>query len=60
MLTLVWTDQSPLWTPEFKADVNYSNKPDDGLFWMAYEDFLKFFSGINVCRVYYGEQRHLL
>lgn len=43
-----WGDESSLWTEQMKALF----KPvfaADGCFWMSYEDFLKFFSDINVC-----------
>ena len=47
-------DKSPLWTEHFKREVAFTDNPGDGLFYMAYEDFVKFFSGINVCRPFAG------
>ena len=50
----VLIDKSPLWTEHFKREVSFLDNPGDGLFYMAYEDFVKYFSGINVCRPFAG------
>jgi len=47
-----WSDESPLWTPKLKAELNFESNPGDGKFWMAFEDFVHFFNGVNVCRVF--------
>jgi hypothetical protein len=39
-----WSDESPLWTPELKAELSVKDA-DDGLFWMSYEDMLSHFTG---------------
>jgi len=46
-----WSDNSPLWTPELKAQVGFENR-DDGIFYMAFEDFLKYFSDVQICKVH--------
>lgn len=46
-----WGDSSPNWTPELKQKLNVQKK-DDGIFFMAFEDFMKYFSDIQVCYVY--------
>jgi len=46
-----WSDNSPLWTPEVKEEVGFAGAADDGLFWMCFEDFTKYFVSVNVCQV---------
>ena len=54
--TGAWSDADPRWTPEFRQQVaselgvNASEiiKDDDGAFWMAYEDFVKYFAKFSV------------
>jgi calpain-15 len=46
-----WSDNSPLWTSELKTKVGLENR-DDGIFFMAYEDFLTYFTDIQVCKVH--------
>eukprot|EP00054_Salpingoeca_dolichothecata_P008770 m.49733 g.49733 ORF g.49733 m.49733 type:complete len:845 (+) comp17946_c0_seq3:46-2580(+) len=43
-----WSDSSPLWTAELREELKVSTA-DDGLFWMSFEDFLKYFASLNVC-----------
>lgn len=44
-----WSDNSPLWTNQTVQAFNAKFDPDDGMFYMSYEDFLKNFDNINVC-----------
>ena len=54
--TGAWSDADPRWTPEFKDKVAASIgvdaaeiiKSDDGAFWMAYEDFVRYFAKFSV------------
>jgi len=46
-----WSDSSSNWTPELKKRLHIENK-NDGVFFMAYEDFLKYFDDIQVCYVH--------
>ena len=46
-----WSDSSPLWTSELKKRLRVENK-DDGVFFMPYEDFLKYFSDIQFCFIH--------
>ena len=39
-----WSDDSELWTDELRAEINFTNSRNDGFFWMAFEDYMKFFS----------------
>lgn len=47
-----WSDSSPLWTEEAKKAFGYQESidKDDGLFWMSYKDFLKFFNITEICK----------
>jgi calpain-15 len=42
-----WSDESSLWTNEFKAQVGFV-KANDGSFWMSLEDFKSTFSRVSV------------
>ena len=46
-----WSDKSPLWTDDMKAQIKPVLDENDGTFWISYEDFTKQFSGVNICRV---------
>ena len=46
-----WSDNSPLWTPEMVQAIRPVLDDNDGTFWMSFEDFLKYFSGVNICIV---------
>ncbi|OMJ71945.1 hypothetical protein SteCoe_29734 [Stentor coeruleus] len=46
-----WSDKSPLWTPEMKAEIKPVLDDNDGTFWICYEDFIKQFDGVNICKI---------
>jgi len=46
-----WSDKSPNWTKELKDETNPVLDDTDGTFWMCFEDFLKYFRSLNVCKV---------
>ena len=46
-----WSDSSSLWTPEIKKKLGWEDR-DDGSFWMSFEDFKYYFSGVTICRVH--------
>ena len=46
-----WGDSSPLWTQEVIDIVQPILDDKDGTFWMSFEDFIKMFTCLNVCRV---------
>ncbi|KAM4042932.1 calpain-8-like isoform 2-T2 [Anomaloglossus baeobatrachus] len=51
-----WSDNSEEWNnvdPKIKADLNITN--DEGEFWIAYSDFLKEFSRVEICDIYMSE-----
>ena len=41
-----WSDNSPLWTPQLKAEIELIEK-DDGVFWMPLRDFMKRFESVG-------------
>jgi calpain-15 len=40
-----WSDQSPYWTPQMKKEL-YWESADDGVFYMNWNDFLKYYSDL--------------
>ena len=46
-----WSRKSAFWTPDIKELLKPKLEEDDGTFWMSYEDFIKHFSAVNVCKV---------
>lgn len=45
-----WSDSSKHWTPALKSRL-MPHGSDDGLFWMAFSDMLKYFDSIDVCKI---------
>jgi calpain-15 len=46
-----WGEKSPLWTDEMKQQLNPNLGGDDGSWWMSYDDMIKNFYCLNVCKV---------
>ena len=46
-----WSDESSVWTEELKKKAGWENK-NDGTFYMGYEDFCKYFTDIQICRIH--------
>ena len=46
-----WSDNSTRWKPNTKKQLNVVEQ-DDGVFWMAFEDFIKYFTNISICKIY--------
>ncbi|KAG1670643.1 Calpain-D [Nymphon striatum] len=45
-----WSDGSPLWTPDLKEQL-MANRAHEGVFWISYNDFLRYFDCVDVCKV---------
>jgi calpain-15 len=45
-----WSADSPLWTPELKADMSVTDGKD-GTFWISVEDFVRNFGSGALCRL---------
>ena len=43
-----WGDDSWLWTPYLREELGYANE-DDGVFFMTWNDFLKYYSDLQIC-----------
>jgi len=52
-----WSDTSSMWTPELKQRLQVENK-DDGIFFMEYKDFLKYFDDIQICYTHDNHKYH--
>lgn len=48
-----WSDDSPLWTSELRAML-MPRGADEGVFWMCFEDVIKYFDSIDVCKIRSG------
>jgi hypothetical protein len=48
-----WSDSSPLWArePGLAARLRPDGRRDDGVFWMAFDDFATYFTTLDVCKV---------
>ena len=46
-----WSDYSSKWTEELKKKYEF-NKKNDGVFYMSYNDFLKYFITIGFCKIH--------
>ena len=46
-----WGDESPLWTDEMVKAFDAKFDAKDGTFWMCFDDFIKHFRSVNICRV---------
>ena len=47
-----WSDTSSLWTREERERLEvYHHECNDGIFWMRFEDFLREFNELHICKV---------
>ena len=44
-----WSDTDPNWTSELKESLGFTEDVEDGIFFMLWEDFLKYFSDVQIC-----------
>ena len=45
-----WSDKSSKWTDELKKKVDFEGVKDDGIFYMSYEDFIEYYSLIEILK----------
>lgn len=48
-----WSDESDEWTEDLKAQVNFESA-DDGVFYMTWNDFLQYYSDLQICYYHDG------
>ncbi|KAJ6242858.1 calpain-15 [Anaeramoeba flamelloides] len=46
-----WSDKSPLWTKRLKVKLGWKDE-DDGTFWMSFQDFVKEYRNLYVCKLF--------
>lgn len=46
-----WSDHSKKWTDQFKQTVKLKQK-EDGIFWICYEDFIRFYTSTHICHIH--------
>lgn len=58
-----WSDKSSKWTADAKTALKYTDSKDDGIFWMPFETYFKYYAttAINYIRpnYYYTSERKL-
>ena len=54
-----WSRRSAFWTPDIVSVLKPCLEEDDGTFWMCFDDFIRFFAGINVCKTKEGNELRL-
>ena len=45
-----WSDKSSKWTDELKKKVDFEGVKDDGIFYMSYDDFIEYYSLIEILK----------
>ena len=51
-----WSDSSRKWTPELKKKYNYEGNDDEGIFFMSFDDFYKYFAMLDIAKLEEGYQ----
>jgi calpain-15 len=46
-----WSDNSKKWTPELKKQCEFSAEKDDGIFYMSFTDFMKYYMVIDIAKI---------
>jgi hypothetical protein len=49
-----WNDHDPNWTPYLKQELGFTGKVEDGIFFMEWEDFIKYYSDVQICYFHDG------
>jgi calpain-15 len=48
-----WSDSSATWTPELRELLS-PNRSSEGIFWISFEDVMKYFDKVDICKVRSG------
>ena len=51
-----WSDSSKLWTPEIKKQCEYQEDRDDGVFYMSFDDFVKYYVTMGIVKLQHNYQ----
>ena len=46
-----WSDYSKKWTPEIKKQCEFSEENDDGIFYMSFKDFMKYYMCLDIAKI---------
>ena len=46
-----WSDKSSKWNDELKKRLDFDGVKDDGIFYMSYDDFLEYYSSIEIVKI---------
>ena len=49
-----WSDKSPKWTDQIKKKVEFDEAKDDGIFYMSYDDFIKYYDIVEILKAKEG------
>ena len=49
-----WSDSSSKWTASTKKQCDYKENNDDGIFYMSYDDFIKYFVTMGIAKLEHG------
>ena len=49
-----WSNFSKKWTPELKKQCDFQEDIDDGIFYMSFDDFIKYFSLLDIAKLEKG------
>ena len=49
-----WSDKDSRWTPELKQMLGFTGKVEDGIFFMTWDDFRKYYSDCQICYYHDG------
>ena len=54
-----WSDSSKKWTASTKQQCGYKENSDDGVFYMSYDDFVKYYVTMGIAKIEPGYQQQL-
>lgn len=49
-----WSDEDPDWNEDLKMELGFTGEKEDGIFFMPWEEFLKFYSDVQICYYHDG------
>lgn len=49
-----WSDEDEKWTPDLKEALGFTGQVEDGIFFMPWEEFLTYYSDVQICYYHDG------